>query len=200
MERRYTFGTAVVQTEEATGCMARRTHLGQTAIVVLNEVYGLLTFYGSHQGLLIVLKPCCEVLEVSYPRSKNTLLGAYGEVSNAKITMKPRVLKVTAREITHGPLDLLPMATLHDRDGKKVGKLEVDQKLHHTEPPAKVLFCMVIQGAVDEPPLGLALLPVPGQHANFIRVCFAWFRNMPSKHYGGSDLIWKVEPEVVHLV
>lgn len=161
---------------------------------------GPLTFYGSHQGLLIVLRSCCEVLEVSYPSSENTLLGAYGEVSNAQITLKTRILKVTTREITQGPLDLLPMATLHDEDDKEVGNLEYDQKLYHTDPPTKELFCMVIQGAVDEPPLGLALLPVPGQHATYARVGFVWFRNMPPKHYGGSDLIWNVEPSVLHLV
>ncbi|KAK3403414.1 heterokaryon incompatibility protein-domain-containing protein [Sordaria brevicollis] len=161
---------------------------------------GPLTLYGSHQGLLIVLKPCCEVLEVSSPGSGNTLLGAYGEVSSVKITMKARILEVTPREITEGALDLLPMATLHDRDGKEVGNLQYDQQLHHAEPPAKELFCMVIQGAVDEPPLGLAVLPVLGQHTTYTRVGFVWFRNMPPKHYGGSDLIWKAEPTVVHLV
>ena len=161
---------------------------------------GPLSFHGSQQGYLVLLDPCCEVLDMSYSHGEETLLGAYGEISKARITLRARILRATATEITRGSLDLLPMATLQDHNGKEVGTLEYDQKAHHQDPPAKELFCMVINKSVNERPLGLALLSVPGEQATFTRVGFVWFVDMPPRHYDGSDLIWKVEPSVIHLV
>lgn len=161
---------------------------------------GPLSFNGSQQGYLVLLDPCCEVLGMSYSDGEETLLGAYGEVPKARITLNARLLRVTATEITRASLELLPMASLRDRNGKEVGTLEYDQKSHHQNPPAEELFCMVINKSVNKRPLGLALLSVPGQHATFSRVGFVWFANMPPRHYDGSDLIWKVEPRVIHLV
>lgn len=161
---------------------------------------GPLSFHASQQGYLVLLDSCCEVLNISYSDGEQTLLGAYGEVSNARITLKARLLRATATEVTRGSLDLLPKATLHDDNGKEVGSLEYDLKAHHQNPPAKELFCMVINKSVNERPLGLALMSVPGQNATFTRVGFVWFVNMPPRHYDGSDLIWKIEPSVLHLV
>lgn len=134
---------------------------------------GQVSFWRDMHSGLQFLDSECEVIDLSYQTTDG--LGSYGEIINARIQMKGRLLpvffaSVKPAEYCYG----LPREYVSTKNGIRIGSLLLDRADSHRSGPR--VFCLLIhQGSQN--PAGLLLEQVEGRSNEYKRMGYTALRD-----------------------
>lgn len=147
-----------------------------------------------------VLDKGCEALGISYCTTDK--LGIYGQISNAKIKLRGRTIRVQCRyglDLSYG---IYPRVSIHDMNGNEVGIVFMD--IDDPNIQSHELLCLLINGYEEHYDRSrLALKSVKGQISTFERVGYVSFNHtfgLEARHYDQSVLLWDSEPRLLYIL
>lgn len=162
---------------------------------------GQISFWATTSAGLRVPDDSCEFVGLSF-RQRDDALGNYGEVDDARIEIRGRILPVRCRTMD-SPLPYEPPRSyLFDQDEAQVGEARLDTP-DFVSPADELYVLLVYAGGGDrrQRPVGL-LLSREKRDISFRRIGYVWIHNGGSLLGGtdGRDLFRDVSPQTLYLV
>lgn len=157
---------------------------------------GGVSFWSDERGLLKLINTDCELIDLSY--QTNDGFHNYGEVSNAKIQIKGRVLRAILNKPKPGGLS--NDMRLYTKDGAIIGRPVFDRENSYKF--GFEFFCLLVHQSWISP-AGLVLEQVEGQTAEYKRIGYIV---IPSRNKidlddeDGRTAFANIDPQVFSII